>query len=216
MSLSNIFLLVMACVLAIACASVAIKGQLSKPAKNNEVETLLVIEYVPTAMSRLETKGFTASAMAQTELLVAGGKLLEKLPFEISDCLSAPVSGNLAALFEQGGNYIDLFPERVVAAAALAEVSLVLWDLMFEFKPIMPSNPHHQAILGERMGFLTVGKQNCGPRYMPRRISHKIGVSEAVATAMWAGIVAILREGKVNIPGLKATKQAAQTSDGRV
>lgn len=212
----DILILVMACVVSVAYVAVVKLMRRAKLVKDNEVETLLVIEYVPTAMSRLETKGFTASAMAQTELLVAGGKLLEKLPFEIRDCLSVPVSGNLAALFEQGGNYIDLSPERVVAATALAEASLVLWDLMFEFKPIMPSNPHHQAVLGERIGFLTVGKQNCGPRYMPRRISHTIGVSEAVATVMWAGIVEMLSEGKVKIPGLKATKQAAPTSEGGV
>lgn len=171
---------------------------------DNENRDLLLIKYVPAEMSRLET-GFTASAKAQAELLAAGDTVLRKLPTDIRNYLSCPVSYDLTVQLSQGDNPNDLIPERVRAAVGVAEASLALWALMFEFD-YKVNQLVHQVVLDELSGVLTAGKQVFVVSYVIARIRYRTRVNLAVATAMWKSIVEILREGLVTVPGIRAMK----------
>ncbi len=214
----NMLILVMTCLLLLACVAVKLTRK-NRPDTTKQIKAkeavmesedadLFWIEHVPIAMRKLESRGFVASATTQAGLVEAGFTLLRKLPTDIRDPLSCPVSADLAVLLAQGANANDLTPERVRAAVAVAEASLALWALMFEFDKRV--NPPHRVALGKQIGVLFAGQQIFAVGYVIARISYGTGVSQAVATSMWRGIVEILREGQVNIPGLRAVKSEVE------
>jgi hypothetical protein len=215
----NVFLAVMACLVVVAYIAVTLTRETKSNAnkqiqpKERQMEAenseLFFIEYIPAEMRKLEIGGFEASAKAQAELLQAGFTLLRKLPTEIRDSLNCPVSNSLTRLLAQGDNPRYFTPELVRAAVGIAEASLAFWALMFEFDKRV-SLPQPVAWC-ERMGALFAGKQIWKVRYVIERIGRGTGVSFAVATAMWEGIVEMLRDGLVNVPGLKAAKMPTET-----
>ncbi len=177
---------------------------------DTENRDMLLIQHVPVELSKSKT-GFKAAAKVQSELLVAGDAVLRKLPADIRDCLGFLVSCDRADWLSQGDNLENLTPERVRAATAVAEATLALWALMFEFDYRI--KPPHPVVLNESAGELTAGKQVFAVRYVISRIRYCTGVNLAAAIAIWQSIIEILRENLVSIPGIRATKMPAETSE---
>ena len=216
----GMFILLMACLLAVAVFAVrhssdsrpsqTKKTQHKEAPMSNEKVRLFYIEHVPAEMRKLEIGGFSAAAQTQRELLKAGDELLRKLPGDIRKSLGCPISSDLTKLLSQGDDLSNLTPQRVRAAVVVAEVSFALWVLMFD-SGMLINQPPHQVVLTEQIGMLTAGKQKSRVSSVIKQISLSIRVPLGVAIAMWEGVVAMLRESRVSVPGLKAGKPPAET-----
>ncbi len=174
-----------------------------KPMKN-ENPHLFWIEQVPTDLHGLQSL-FTAPPEVQTQLLAAGDVLIDRLSWSIRDCLNRPISCDRLDLLAHGDNQDRLTPERVRAALGVAEASLAIWALVFEFRT-EAGEPAHQIALDERSGDILIGKRKYSVDYVVGRIRHGAGVTHIVAREMWHRIVLILRYDLAVIPGMRAVK----------
>ena len=225
-----LFLWTTACLLVMSCVAVALtrrSHRLNKPNKStsfllskqiqpekasidNKDKDLFLVERVIVGMRKLET-GLEVTAEARAKLFAAGDALLRKLPTNIRNCLNCPISCDLMDKLSQGDNSENVTPEQVRSAFGVAEASFALQDLICYFGDGI-NDPYYQMRIIERSGELRVGHQVFSERYVIIGISRGARVSMAVATEMWRGIVEILREGLVSVPGIRAAKSPVEIS----
>ncbi len=168
---------------------------------------MFVIEHVPVEMRRVDIGGFEVSTKVQAELLEVGLIVLKRLPTHICDFLSSPVFSspvlsNFNKFLEQGEGLEDISSERVRVTVGVAEASLSLQDMMSWFgNKIGPPDP---LVIDRYTGIITASVRIFSVEYIISRITHSTGTSHLTASEIWLCIFQILREGSVNIPGIKA------------
>ena len=205
----------------VVCYLLVQKQKTDKPPQPDDMGNLLVIERV-SGEYRAETE-LQLSKRAHSDLLIAGdavvGMILNmKLDLALQT-ISVPVSEELKNRVSQGDIPERLTPRRVRAAVAVGEISMALENLMQDFG-------NHQAdtlfvILDEEHGVINIGDQRISVSYVIQKIACKIEVYDnwecgddypktfdgyAVAGEIWKAVVALLREGKTRIPGLRVNK----------
>jgi hypothetical protein len=172
-----------------------------------EVQRVFIIEHVPAQMRRLDIGGFEVSAMVQVELLLASTVLVKKLPPYVRDFLSSPVFSspvlaNFSRMLSQGEGLEDISPERVRVTVAVAVVSLSLQDMMTWFgNKIGAPDP---LILERHTGVIRTSIRFFHVEDIILQMMLSAGVSHDTAMEMWLGILSIMQNGNINIPGIKA------------
>ncbi len=169
---------------------------------------LLFFEFSPLPISR-SSVGIEASLGLQLAFLVVGDTLLKRLPISIMAKLKSPISADVLFLVA-GGNPNGIAPERARSAIMVAETLSTIWDML---KLTLPKN-----LLGKRCTFLVgIDKTNgrisfrnkvvITPTQMLSRISKEMKkntrITYTVVMVMWKALLSVIREGRINLPGLR-------------
>lgn len=182
-----------------------------KPLQLEDLSALLVIEHF--------YEGYTTETTKQmhSDSLVAGDAVLAKLSDSVRQTLSAPISDKFRSWFSEGDTAERLTPERVRAAKAIVEVQMILESLIRMFRSNLTAKLF--ITLNERQGALNLEHSQVSTGYVISKIASKIEIDGDwryaedyekefngffAACRIWDAIVALLREGKVHIPGLRA------------
>lgn len=180
------------------------KQKPDKPIQPDKPIEPLLIEYVD--------EGYTAETTKQmhSNFLAAADAALTKWPDRTYQCLADPISEDFLSWFSAGDTHERLTPERVRIARAVLEFSALLENWMRELGP----NPLAKLffVLDEQEDVVKVGDKEIPIPFIIIRIVDKLEMGAEkegrfVAThRIWEAVVALLREGKTRIPGLRANK----------
>ncbi|MEK7131352.1 MAG: hypothetical protein AAB797_01270 [Patescibacteria group bacterium] len=189
------------------------KQKPDKPQQPDDFSDLLVIERV-SGEYQAETESQVIKR-AHSDLLTAGDAVLAKLSDSARQTLSAPISAELKSRVSQGDIPDNLTPQRVRSAVAVAEISITLESLMVQFLHNRTTDPLF-LILFFVNGTLTeinIGGNKIRASHIIDSFAGKIEVNEfygyVAACGIWDAVVALLREDKVRIPGLRAKAAVA-------
>ena len=185
------------------------KQKSDKPQQPDDFSDLLIIERV-SGEYQAETE-LQILRRAHNELLSAGDALLNKLSVSTRKSLSKPVSRlvweEMRDRLSEGDKPECFTIERVRAAFAVAEASLAIESLMRCSVRCSSS----KAVFYEQQDLVRFynqenpsSYQTVPYSYLIGRISSETGVSDAVSKELLRGIISLLREGKVRVPGLLA------------
>lgn len=182
----------------------------------DDSDDLLVVEHVEERYSFGER--LQATEQIHRDLLAAGDAVLAKLSDPVRQSLGAPISDQLKAWFSAGDTPERLTPERVRAARAVIEVAAVLENLMRVL-----SSRHTDTFWffldDHRPGLINMADGQILVRHVISKIADKIEMGDywhnaeyyepefmpyVAASDIWKAIVAVLREGKTRVPGLRA------------
>lgn len=151
---------------------------------------------------------------SHNELLTAGDALLNNLSVSARERLSEPVSAEvweeMCYKLSEGNSPNDLTVERARAAFAVAEASLTFESLVLS--RLHTSWENNTVVIYEQEDLIRLynrknplGHQIVPYSYLIGRISKETGVRDfVVSKELLCGIILLLREGKVRIPGLRA------------
>lgn len=131
--------------------------------------------------------------------LEAGDEVLIKLSADTRQVLNRPVPERLLVCFEDAVDWNQTVHARVRCALAVEETVLAVQGLVLGFKTIQP----RVATLDSRQGIFIAGEHRIPVGLVLARLRREAGVPGPIVKEVWQSILAVLRDGKISVPGLR-------------